>query len=60
MIGAYVINLASAQPPAAHFGQLERLGVPFQVFPAVDGRALTEDEVAQRYDAAAAAFSYGP
>ncbi|WP_349609583.1 glycosyltransferase family 25 protein [Cupriavidus sp. DF5525] len=61
MIGAYVINLASAQPRRQRIsGQLERLGVPFQVFPAVDGRALPEDEVARRYDAAAAAVSYRP
>lgn len=61
MIGAYVINLAPAQSRRQRMSeQLARLGVPFQVFPAVDGRALAEQEVAQRYDAAAAAVRYRP
>ncbi|QBY52443.1 MULTISPECIES: glycosyltransferase family 25 protein [Cupriavidus] len=61
MIGAYVINLASAGSRRQRISaQLERLGVPFQVFAAVDGRALPEHDVARRYDAAAAAVRYRP
>lgn len=61
MIGAYVINLESAEARRQRIaGQLTRLGVPFQVFPAVNGRALAEDEVTRRYDAQAASTSYRP
>jgi len=61
MIGAYVINLDSAQVRRQRIsGQLASLGIPFQIFPAVDGRALAEEEVARRYDAAAASMHYRP
>jgi len=61
MIGAYIINLESAQARREHIsGQLVRLGIPFQVFQAVDGRVLAEAEIAHRYDAAAAEARYRP
>ncbi|KAI3609425.1 Beta-1,4-galactosyltransferase [Cupriavidus necator H850] len=61
MIGAYVINLDTARERRERIsGQLAGLGIPFQVFRAVDGRVLAEEEVASKYDAAAAAARYRP
>jgi glycosyl transferase family 25 len=61
MIDAYVINLEAAEARRRRIAaQLTRLGVPFQVFPAVNGRALAEDDIARRYDANAASAGYRP
>lgn len=61
MIGAYVINLDAARERRERMSaQLAALDVPYQVFPAVDGRALADEEVARKYDAAAAAARYRP
>lgn len=61
MIRAWVINLESATARRERIGaQLEGLGVPFRIFPAVDGRRLSEDAVQARYDEAVARDSYRP
>lgn len=61
MILAYAINLERATERRSRIcAQLDRLGIPYRVFPAVDGRRLTEDDIQAHYDEAAARVHYRP
>jgi len=61
VIPAYVINLEKASERRTRIGlQLDELGVPYQIFRAVDGRLLDDEEVGRRYDAGAALLAYRP
>jgi len=55
-MSCFVINLESAvDRRQAMMQQLQVLGIPFEIFPAVDGRKMTEDELARQYDSLRAA-----
>jgi glycosyl transferase family 25 len=61
MIRAYVINLPHATERRDRMGaQLDVHHIPFQIFPAVDGRRLAEDAVRRCYDEARASRAYRP
>jgi len=61
MIGAWVINLESAPGRRERIGtQLEALGIPYRIFPAVDGRKLSDEAMRARYDERAAIRYYRP
>jgi glycosyl transferase family 25 len=50
----FIINMAANTTRMAHVtAEMTRLGVPFSRFEAVNGRALTDAELAQSYDPAA-------
>jgi len=55
-MSCFVINLESALKRREEISsQLHALGISFEIFPAVDGRKMTESELQQHYDAAKAA-----
>lgn len=59
MIKAWVVNLESAVERRRRIGeQLQALGIAFELFPAVNGRALDAASVARMYDARAARADY--
>lgn len=59
MLKAYVINLEREIERRTQISaQLLAQGIPFSVFPAVDGRLLDEESVIRAYDDAAARKSY--
>lgn len=61
MIFAYAINLERAAERRERIvAQLDRLGIPHRIFPAVDGRRLADDEVRSHYDEAQARIHYRP
>jgi glycosyl transferase family 25 len=61
-VRTFVISLERAARRREHMkGQLERLGMPFELFDAVDGRALSEEQVRGVYDEARARQTFwGP
>lgn len=56
----FVVNLESSADRREFISaQLDKLGIPFEIFPAVDGRKLPQEEVDAGYDAAGSVSFFG-